>query len=407
VPNIFDGSRRGRRPDRLGAAPSDGSPYDLGSADDGGVDPVDMMAIHADDELLDALASGRPGRGGAYGGRRYEDDLVAGFQDDQRLLELLDAWRGDLDSEPIPELVSVDEASEAIVAGHRGRPRRRLMPVAAAAVVVVLGLSGVAFGAGAAKPGDALWGVAKAIDSDRATSVEAAERVTVALASVQQALAEGRVSEAQATLASVAPELSKVTDEETKAQLADKSANLSDTASAAAEGEQVRTDEHGKRHGEPQKSEGPGGPSDPKATDPKATDPKATDPKATDPKSADPKSADPKSAESKPGTTDPKSRDPRTYNPQGGGEPRHRTATPKETTKPQPDSTSPRSRPEPEPDKSPSSKPSSKRDRPKGEGEGRGEPKREPEPTVTPGAAQQPASLPPPPAGTAMPPPGS
>ncbi|MDQ2709666.1 MAG: hypothetical protein M3Z25_19470, partial [Actinomycetota bacterium] len=113
---------------------------------------------------------------------------------------------------------------------------------------VVLGLSGVAIGAGSAQPGDPLWGVAKALNGERAGSTEAAQRVSVALASVQQALDEGRVSDAQATLAAVAPELAKVTDQETKKELASKQANLANTAADTKEGEPVHTDEFGKPH---------------------------------------------------------------------------------------------------------------------------------------------------------------
>jgi hypothetical protein len=255
--NLFDGSRRGRRPDRPGSVPIDSSPYDFGTADDERVDPVDLMAIRADDELLDALASG--GGFGGYGSAGFERggfesgdldgiDLDGGFQDDQQMLAMLAAWRDEVVDEPIPELLTTEQASEAIVAGQRSAyPKRRLMPVAAAAAAVVLGMSGVAIGAGAAEPGDALWGVSRTLDSDRADSKEAAQRVSVALASVQQALDQGRVKDAQATLASIAPELNKVTDEDTKRELSSKQANLIESAGDAEEGEKVSTDESGKR----------------------------------------------------------------------------------------------------------------------------------------------------------------
>ena len=256
-----DGSRRRRRPDRSGPAPNEGSPYDFGAPDADhdkvdNVEPIDMLAIRADDELLDALASGRSGYGGGYDsrsdtGRDTEfDGTDLGYHDDQQMLAMLHAWRSGVLDEPIPELVTVEQASDAIVSGHHARhvrPRRRLMPVVAAAAVVVIGLSGVAFGAGTAKPGDALWGVSKTLDGKRAASVEAVERVNVALASARAALADGRVTEARAVLAAVGPELTKVTDEATKQELARRGANLVETAQAAQEGELVRTDESGKR----------------------------------------------------------------------------------------------------------------------------------------------------------------
>jgi hypothetical protein len=244
--NRFNEPRRGRRPGRSGTVPTNSSPYDFGSADDEQVDPVDLLAIRADDELLDALAAGDFSFGGLGVGA---EDGLDGFQDDQRMMAMLAAWRDDVLDTEVPELVTVEQASEAMVAGQRDTsyPRRRLMSVAAAAAVVVVGMSVVAIGAGTAEPGDPLWGVSKTLNGDRAESKEAAQRVSVALASVQQALDEGRVKDAQATLAAVAPELSKVTDEETKDELARKQANLSETAGDAEEGEKVHTDESGKR----------------------------------------------------------------------------------------------------------------------------------------------------------------
>lgn len=248
--NRFSGSRRGRRPESFGSVPGDSSPYDFTLRDEDSVDPVDLLSIRADDELLDALASGLSSFGDAegrhaLGGHPGLDDNI---NDDQQMLALLATWRDEIRKEPIPELISVEDASEAIVAGHHAeRPRRRLMSVAAAAAAVVVGMSGVALGAGNAKPGDTLWGVSKALNSDRASSVEAAQQVSVTLASVRQALAEGHVAEAQAKLATITPVLSKVTDEETKDELAKTQANLAETVGDAKEGEKVKTDDSGKR----------------------------------------------------------------------------------------------------------------------------------------------------------------
>jgi hypothetical protein len=232
----------GRRTRNLAAAT--GSPFDFSSDHDERVDPVEFLAIRADDELLDGLSTGRL-VGPAYTGGfdRCPDD---GYADDQRVLTLLAELRAEIDSVPFPDLVSPDEAGTAIAAGHRAaRPRRRLMSVAAAAVVALMGLSGVAVVAGNAQPGDALWGVSTALNANRARSVEAAYHVDTALAAAQQALADGRVSEARATLASVTPELDKVNDPDRKQELARKARNLSDTVTVAQEGERVPTDEHG------------------------------------------------------------------------------------------------------------------------------------------------------------------
>jgi len=168
-----------------------------------------------------------------------------------------------VESEPFPELISIDGASAVIVAGRRTpRPGRRLMPVAAA--VAVLAMSGVGVAAGNAQPGDPLWGVASMIDANRAKSMEAAYRVDLGLRTARQALAQGRVAEARAALASVAPELNQVQDQVRKDELSRRGGNLLRSADEAHEGEHMDTDESGARldpnrrnHGGPRNSNEP------------------------------------------------------------------------------------------------------------------------------------------------------
>jgi hypothetical protein len=227
-----------RRSDRSGLT---GPPFDFSAEDEERVDPVDLLAIRADDELLDALASGRPS------GPGFSHGFDPGYTDDQQVLAMLAGWRADVSAEPIPELVSTDEALAAIRAGQRAAaaPRRRLVPVAAAAVfAIAVGAVGAA--AHSAQPGDPLWGVSKVMDGNRAKSVEAAYRVDTALSSAQQALANGRVAEAQAVLASLAPELNQVQDQQRKEELAEKTDNLRVVASSTPEGQEVTTDERGR-----------------------------------------------------------------------------------------------------------------------------------------------------------------
>jgi uncharacterized membrane protein YgcG len=236
--------RRRRGSDRPGMAPG-GSPYDFAAENEEQVDPVDLLAIRADDELLDALAAGRP-VGMSFGGPELDRRFDTGYNDDQQVLAMLQSWRTDVESEPFPELISVEDASEAIVAGQRAaRPRRRLVPVAAAAAVVVLALSGVAIGASNAQPGDPLWGVSTILNGNRAKSVEAAYRVNLALTTAQQALAEGRPADARAALADVGPELQHVTDQQRREELSRKSTNLMATADVTDQGEKVQTREDG------------------------------------------------------------------------------------------------------------------------------------------------------------------
>ncbi|WP_051581470.1 anti-sigma-D factor RsdA [Pseudonocardia acaciae] len=241
-----DGASRRRRrgSDRPGAPPG-ASPYDFSVDIDDQVDPVDLLAIRADDELLDALAAGRTiGGGPSIAGLDHRFD--SGYNDDQQVLAMLQAWRTDVESEPFPEMISIEEASEAIVAGQRAaRPRRRLVPVAAAAAVAVMALSGVAIGASTAQPGDPLWGVSSLLNPNRAKSVEAADRVNVALATAQQALAEGRPADARAALAGVAPDLEHVREQQRREELTRRSENLLDVADNTKDGERVDTREDG------------------------------------------------------------------------------------------------------------------------------------------------------------------
>jgi len=372
--NRFNGSRRGRRPASFGSVPGGSSPYDFTSQDEDSPDPIDFLSIRADDEMLDALASGLSTFGGSDGRHALGVDhgLDDNYNDDQQMLALLAVWRDEVRNEPIPELISVEDASEAIVAGHRTEhPRRRLMSVAAAAAVVVLGMSGVALSAGSAKPGDTLWGVSKALNGDRATSVEAAQEVGVTLASVRQALAEGHVAEAQAKLATITPVLSKVTDEQTKTELADTQANLAQTVQTAKEGEKVKTDDSGKRDDDHDSDHGSGRGSDhgsdsnggsnghnprPDGSNP---DPRTDQPNPYDPRFQIQKSTDPRFSPGKPGESKP---EPSTAPDSAGTGPEHHgPGTGPGTTTSQPDprrtdgSTTPTTTEEPKPTTKPTS----------------------------------------------------
>jgi len=364
--NRFNGSRRGRRPASFGSVPGGSSPYDFTSQDEDSPDPIDFLSIRADDEMLDALASGLSSFGGSDGRHALGADhgLDDNINDDRQMLALLAVWRDEVRNEPIPELISVEDASEAIVAGHRTEhPRRRLMSVAAAAAVVVLGMSGVALSAGSAKPGDTLWGVSKALNGDRATSVEAAQEVGVTLASVRQALAEGHVAEAQAKLATITPVLSKVTDEQTKTELADTQANLAQTVQTAKEGEKVKTDDSGKRDDDHDSGRG----SDPDRGSnghnprPDGSNPgSGTDqPDPYDPRFQIQKSTDPRFSPGKPGDSKP---EPSTApDSAGAGPERHGPGTGPGTTTSQPDprrtggSTTPTTTEQPKPTTKPTS----------------------------------------------------
>jgi hypothetical protein len=175
-------------------------------------EPIDLVAVQADDELINALSAGMsvsaPG--------------LHGYDADDQVAAILAAWKAEVDAEPIPELVDLDTAVATIVAARPpSRRARHLAPVAAAAAFIVLAVGGVSVGSYNSEPGDALWGVSKVLYSERAGSVEAAARVESRIATAKQALAQGDPAVAAQALAQAQAELASVRPEEGKADLAD------------------------------------------------------------------------------------------------------------------------------------------------------------------------------------------
>jgi hypothetical protein len=169
-------------------------------------EPADLAAVHADDQLVGAMA---------------DPDLWLTLHSDEdpgledRLFAMLAAWRSDIQTEPERPLVTVEQAMAALAAGKPATwQKRRLIPLAGAAAALVVAISGVAFGAKDAQPGDALWSVSKVLYTERAHSVEAAAQVKGSLAKAQSALASGHTSEAVKELAEAQTGLPAVRDQE-------------------------------------------------------------------------------------------------------------------------------------------------------------------------------------------------
>lgn len=206
-----------------------------GSGDDY-ASPPDLSLVQADDALLDAL-------GGS-------DPKVADGLGDQELNSLLLAWRRDIDSEPIPDLLDVDTAANtvrtaALAKQHAGSGRRRkmLVPVAAAAAVLAIAFTGSGLAARDAQPGDTLWGLTKVLYSDHARSVEAAANVRVDLQHAQLAITQGRFDEARQALEQARQSLGQVSAEDNadalRAQHLQLSKQLSEPAPPAQDEPQV------------------------------------------------------------------------------------------------------------------------------------------------------------------------
>ncbi|HEY4419007.1 MAG TPA: anti-sigma-D factor RsdA, partial [Pseudonocardia sp.] len=164
-------------------------------------EPVDLVAVQADDELINALAAGMTV---ASQGR-------SGHGADDRVAAILAAWKADVDVDPIPELVDTDTAVATVRAARRpGRRARHLAPVAAAAAFVVLAIGAVSVGSYNAHPDDALWGVSKVLYSQRAESVEAAVRVEARITKAKEALVAGQPVTAAQELQQARDDLSVV-----------------------------------------------------------------------------------------------------------------------------------------------------------------------------------------------------
>jgi Anti-sigma-D factor RsdA to sigma factor binding region len=178
-------------------------------------EPVDLAAVQADDELINALATGMgvPSSGGGA------------FHADDKVVALLSSWRADVVDEPIPDLIDLETAVAAVKAGMPAtrRPRsaraRHLVPVAAAAAFLVLVGGGVTIGSATAEPDSTLWPVSKVLFSERADSVEAAARASDKIDNAKQALMEGKPEQASAELAQAQQDLAKVRPQEGKDEL--------------------------------------------------------------------------------------------------------------------------------------------------------------------------------------------
>ena len=193
-------------------------------------EPVDLVAVQADDELINALAAGMsvsaPG--------------ASGYDADDRVAAILAAWKADVDCEPMPELVDLDTAVSTVLAARPPSGRtRHLVPVAAAAAFLVLAIGGVSVTSYNAQPDDALWGISKVLYSERADSVEAAARVEERIASAKDALAAGQPVRAAQELAQAERDLQAVRPQEGQSELAEAQDFLQAKAAETPEGTKV------------------------------------------------------------------------------------------------------------------------------------------------------------------------
>lgn len=202
--------------------------------------PIDLVAVQADDELVNALGTGAAI---TYGDPGPDSDPDPRRTHDERVVAMLAAWRAEIEADPIPDLIDLDTAVAAVAAGvkadaagtrrKRSARLRHLAPLAAAAAIIVAAVSGIGLGSQSAMPGDALWPVQKVVNPDRVESVETKLVVESRFVAVRRALAGGDTEAAARELKAVGTEIPEVRGEEGQPQLVQEqeflAAKLADT----------------------------------------------------------------------------------------------------------------------------------------------------------------------------------
>lgn len=177
------GSRRDRRDDRdrwadkgAGAEPSPvNDPIDEDSV------PVNLGAVRADDEFIDALLS--------------KPVVPAQTPVDYELAALLSNWRSDIIAQPLPAGPTLEQVEAGIESQRRAHSRRRSLRLvrltagAAAGFAILFG--GVSVVAHNAAPGDALWGVKEVMFGADASATQAVADVQADIERAELSLAAG------------------------------------------------------------------------------------------------------------------------------------------------------------------------------------------------------------------------
>ncbi len=156
----------------------------------------DLSLIAADDELLDAIAGGRPATNERFRGS---------------LEPLLESWRSEITEPPLPALPAMVVALPRQPASVSAPSRRALRPmIAVVAAICALVLGSASVGAQSARPGDALWPLTRVLYADHAHSVVAAQAVSRSLKSARVALGSGDAGRAIVALTAASRDVEKV-----------------------------------------------------------------------------------------------------------------------------------------------------------------------------------------------------
>ncbi|GAB3217572.1 anti-sigma-D factor RsdA [Mycolicibacterium hippocampi] len=180
---------------------------DFGRWTSNGGDPS-LNEINRTDRFLDALAAQEP----VYATDRGEAELA----------NLLAGWRDDVRETPMGELLTTNEAAQALDrVTPRGRGRRLSLAVVGSAAAAVLCLGGFGAVVAGAGPGDALYGLRTMLFGEQTTTRDDAVILAAQteMAQVQELIEQGDWQAAQDKLQTITTTVATVNDVESKQDL--------------------------------------------------------------------------------------------------------------------------------------------------------------------------------------------
>lgn len=190
-------------------------PYAEGSG--AGSEPVDIVAVRRDDELIDAIARGGP--------------IPTESTEELQLATLLADWRAEIVAPPLPGAPDLDTvvaavnqeigARQARIGAQSGGRLRLLRPIATTAAALALVFGGLSAFSYQAEPGDALWRVKEVVFSEQAQST-VVQYAGDDLAAAQTLLEQGKPDEARERLEQASTNTTQVNDPVKRNELVDR-----------------------------------------------------------------------------------------------------------------------------------------------------------------------------------------
>lgn len=225
----------------FGSVPSSGS----GPVDEDSI-PVNLSAVRADDEFIEALLS--------------QPLVPAQTPADYELAALVSNWRSEIAAQPMPTSPTLADVEAGIEFARRADSRRRSLRLvrftagAAAAFAILFG--GVSVVAHNAAPGDALWGVKEVMFGADASATRAVADVRANIDRAEQALNSGDKPAATSFLNRAESQLGDVRDAGERKALQARIEGLRGKVAASVSTTTTRTTET--TTGDPHKSRAPG-----------------------------------------------------------------------------------------------------------------------------------------------------